>query len=102
MKKLFKSPPTDLRCYQPKERQEVTYAVSYTYNGGIVIDDKWYEGYEVPAPYILPGFGIVGIGVGLQLNARPPYATGVLKPVDKIAPGALYMNMDGVWTRKEE
>lgn len=102
MSKMFKCPPTDLRCYQPKERQEVMYAVSNKYNGGISIKDEWYDGFEVPPPYILPGYGIVGIGVGLELNACPPLATGVLKPVDQIAPGTLYMTIDGTWKRKEE
>jgi hypothetical protein len=77
------------------------YAVSYIYNGGTSINDEWFNGYGVPPPYILPGYGIVSIGVGLQLNACPPLATGVLKPVDQIAPGTKYLNMDGVWTTKE-
>jgi hypothetical protein len=58
------------------------YAVSYEYNGGIVIADKWYKGYEVPPPYLPVGYKLVGIGVGLQLNARPPLATARLKPID--------------------
>ena len=98
--KLFRCPPTDLRCYQPKERHEVTYAVSYTYNGGTVINDEWYAGYEVPAPLIAPGFVLIGIGVGLQLNATPPYATGVIIPESGVKEG-LYMDCDGVWKRKE-
>jgi hypothetical protein len=90
-KKLFKSPVTDLRGHAPTEREEVTYDVSYTYNGGIVIDGEWYDGVEVPPPLLLPGYGIVGIGVGLQLNACPPQATGVLKPLHLIS-GSNYEN----------
>jgi len=57
----------------------VHYPVSYTYNGGIVVDGQWYAGIHVPSPNIPEGFALVGIGVGLQLNARPPYATMLLK-----------------------
>jgi hypothetical protein len=59
----------------------VTFPVSYRYNGGIVIDDEWYAGYEVPPPVVPAGFELVGIGCGLQLNARPPYATQYLRPL---------------------
>jgi len=60
----------------------VTYPVSYRYNGGIVIDDTWYEGYEVAKPTVPEGFKLVGIGCGLQLNASPPFATAYLKPIE--------------------
>lgn len=62
---------------------EVNFAVGYRYNGGIVVKDEWYEGFEVPAPKVPKGYKLVGIGVGLQLNARPPYATQYLKKVVK-------------------
>jgi hypothetical protein len=58
----------------------VTYPTSYTYNGGIVVKDKWYKGFKVPSPKVPKGFKLVGIGIGSQLNARPPYATVYLKP----------------------
>lgn len=61
----------------------VTFPVSYQYNGGIVIDDEWFDGYEVPEPDVPEGFELKGIGCGLQLNARPPYATRYLKPLDE-------------------
>ena len=77
-KKLFKSPATDLRDKTPKIRCEVTYRVSYEYNGGIVIEGEWYNGFEVPPPLLASGYKLVGIGVGLQLNARPPLATARL------------------------
>lgn len=64
----------------------VTYPVSYDYNGGIVIDGEHYDGVEVPAPMIPVGYELKGIGVGLQLNAHPPYATSYLKKVDPKAP----------------
>jgi len=60
----------------------VTYPTSYRYNGGIVIDGKWYQGYKVVSPKVPKGFELVGIACGLQLNARPPYATRYLKPID--------------------
>lgn len=62
---------------------EVTYPVSYRYNGGIIIGDNWYKGYHVPKPDIPEGFELVNIGVGLQLNARPPYATMLVMPIKK-------------------
>jgi hypothetical protein len=82
MSKLYKCPPTDLRGFRD-DRQEVMYAVSYTYNGGITIGDEWYDGYEVPPPLINPGYKLVGIGVGLQLNAQPPLATAVLRRINE-------------------
>ena len=78
MPKLFKCPPTDLRGIRD-DRKEVMFATSCTYNGGIVIDGEWYDGYDVPPPLINPGYELIGIGVGLQLNARPPLATQVLR-----------------------
>ena len=60
----------------------VTYPVSYRYNGGIIVDDKWYEGFKVKSPKVPKGFELVSIGCGLQLNAQPPYATVYLKPLD--------------------
>jgi len=72
----FHCPPTDLRGH--RGQCQVQFAVSEEYNGGIVINDKWYKGYKVPPPILSPGFKLVGIGVGHQLNARPPYATQLL------------------------
>jgi hypothetical protein len=101
MKKLFKCTPTDLRGYHPTEREEVTYDVSYVYNGGITVDGEWYDGFEVPAPVLAPGYVLVGIGVGLQLNACPPYATGVIKPDTMLREGQSYLDLDGVWKKHE-
>lgn len=61
----------------------VTYPVSIRYNGGIIIDGKWYDGYEVVKPKVPKGFKLYNIGCGLQLNARPPYATSYLQPLDE-------------------
>lgn len=61
----------------------VTYPVSYTYNGGIVINNKWYEGFRVPRPSIPDGFELVDISIGLQLNAKPPLCTQYLKPTKR-------------------
>lgn len=60
----------------------VTYSVSYRYNGGITIGNKWYEGYKVPPPKVPKGFKLTGIACGLQLNARPPYATAYIEAID--------------------
>jgi len=51
----------------------VEYPVSYDFNGG--------PSYHVPPPIVPEGFELVGIGCGLQLNARPPLATMYLKPL---------------------
>lgn len=59
----------------------VTYPVSYQYNGGIIIDDKHYDGYEVPEPDVPEGYVLNDISVGLQLNSHPPIATKYLKPL---------------------
>ena len=60
----------------------VTYPVSIRYNGGTVIDGEWYEGFKVAKPKVPKGFKLVGIGCGLQLNAKPPYATSYLQPLN--------------------
>lgn len=60
----------------------VKYPVSYTYNGGCIIKGKWYKGVKVPNPKVPKGFKLVGIGIGSQLNAFPPYATMYLEPTD--------------------
>ena len=60
----------------------VTYPVSYRYNGGTIVGDKWYDGFVVAKPKVPKGFELVGIGCGLQLNAKPPYATRYLKPLN--------------------
>jgi hypothetical protein len=60
----------------------VTYPVSYRYNGGITVGNRWYEGYTVPSPKVPKGFKLTSIGRGLQLNARPPCATSYLEPID--------------------
>lgn len=61
----------------------VTYPVSYRYNGGITINEEWFDGFDVPAPDVPEGFKLTSIGCGLQLNARPPYATSFLEPLDE-------------------
>lgn len=62
----------------------VEYPVSCRYNGGIVIDKKWYEGVEVPDPDVPEGYELIDICIGLQLNAVPPTATKLLRKVDKV------------------
>jgi hypothetical protein len=98
--KLLKCKPTDLRGHRLSKGDyvEVTYATSYTYNGGIGVGDEWYDGFEVPAPLLNPDHAIIGIGVGLQLNARPPQATGVLMLKSEVKDRP-YMGCDGLWKR---
>jgi len=57
----------------------VSFPVSYEYNGLIEVDNKLYRGFRVPKPFVPKGFKLVNIGIGLQLNARPPVATRYLK-----------------------
>lgn len=59
----------------------VQYPVSYKYNGGTIIDGEWYKGFKVPPPEIPEGYELVDIGIGLQLNSKPPIATKYLKPI---------------------
>ena len=104
MRKFYKCPPTDLRGHHPtkrSERCEVTYSVSQIYNGGIVIDDEWYDGYSVPAPLMNPDCAIISIAVGLQLNAHPPYATCLMVPKAELREDEPYRDCDGVWKRHD-
>lgn len=80
--KYFHCPAPNL-CSKakPGKTVTVTYPVSLSYNGGTVIEDKWYAGYIVPAPIIPEGYELVSIGVGLQLNAHPPTATMLLRQI---------------------
>lgn len=77
----FQCPAPDLRKTKfPKGKKsvEVQFSVSYRYNGGTIVDDKWYRGFFVPPPILPEGCKLVGLGVGYQLNAHPPYATQLL------------------------
>lgn len=56
--------------------------------------EKWYEGVEVPLPDVPKGYELKSIGIGLQLNAIPPYATYYLEKVDPAAPKP---NLTGGW-----
>lgn len=83
--KLCPMPATDLRPMGDKIKGrrtsvEVQYDVSYVYNGGtdMTPDGEWYDGFEVSPPILPAGFKLRGLGVGLQHNARPPYATALL------------------------
>jgi hypothetical protein len=58
----------------------VRFPVSYRYNGGVVVGNKWYEGFDVPWPNVPRGFELVDISISLQLNAQPPLATYFLRP----------------------
>lgn len=78
---LYLWPQPDLTSKaKPGKSVTVTFPVSITYNGGTVIDGKWYLGYEVPTPVVPKGYKLVSMGMGLELNAHPPYATMLLRP----------------------
>lgn len=62
---------------------EVTYPVSYRYNGLIEHKGEWYRGFEVPAPKVPKGWRLRSLGVGLNLNAKPPIATMFLERIPK-------------------
>jgi hypothetical protein len=62
---------------------EVTYLVGYEYNGGTTFGDRWARGYKVPPPVVPKGWRLVNIGVGLQLNCHPPYATVACVPIEE-------------------
>lgn len=72
----------------------VTYPVSYSYNGGITIDDTWYEGVEVPSPDVPEGYEMKNISIGLNLMAIPPEATMYL---EKVSPNAPKPDLTGGW-----
>ena len=59
----------------PRRGDEVFFPVSYTYNGGIVRNGKFYNGYIVLPPKVPAGYKLENIGVGLMLNVQPPLAT---------------------------
>lgn len=80
--RAFIHPGTDLRGKaKPGKRVTVQIAVSQSYNGGTVVDGKWYSGYRVAPPTIPAGYELSDIGVGLCLNSCPPIATKVLREV---------------------
>ena len=64
---------------KPGKGKQVTYRAGITYNGGTVIDGEWYAGYAVPPPIIPVGYELVDLGIGLELNSRPPQATALLR-----------------------
>jgi len=72
---------------KPKDGLEVQVYVSNQYNGGIIVNDRWVAGIEVPAACAPTGFMLDGsIGCGLQLNSRPPLATRILRAIKEIKP----------------
>ena len=75
----FACPATDLtKKAKPGKKVQVTYAVSYSYNGGIVENGEWFAGYKVPPPIVPEGYELIDRGIGLEMNAHPPFATALL------------------------
>lgn len=58
---------------------EVIFPVSTEYNGGVCYEGKWYRGFRVPKPELPEGYELISMGVGHQMNSRPPYATMLLR-----------------------
>jgi len=94
MDNLFKCPQPDLipankakariaLAYPHIKGFEVTYPVSYTYNGTIDFEGKVCHGFEVPPPKVPQGWQLQSLGVGLDLNAYPPRATMFLARIPK-------------------
>jgi len=101
--KYFKYPRPDLSISKKERKRlektghcQVTFPESCAYNGGIILTpdgkmdincknpkSKWYNGYKVPSPRVPKGYELVSIGVGSDLNCNPPYATMVLRKVEK-------------------
>ena len=81
----YKVPASEV-CVNATERwcdgYLVMFPVSCRYNGGICVDDVHYDGFDVPKVQATDGYRFVDIGCGLQLNARPPYATKLLLAED--------------------
>lgn len=65
----------------PKDGLEVQVYATNQYNGGIIVNDKWVQGIEVPTAQVPAGFTLEGIGCGLQLNSRPPLATRIMRTI---------------------
>lgn len=78
----FRYPAPDLRGREsPNGDTIVRYPVGISYNGGTVVNGKWYAGYEVPDPIVPAGYKLADHGVGLELNSHPPMATMILRKV---------------------
>lgn len=71
---------------KPGESVKVNVQHGISYNGGTVIDGKWYAGYEVPAPIVPEGYELVSEYVGSELNAHPPYVTMILRQKKREVP----------------
>jgi len=86
MGRSYKKFPTPQLTYGERwlDSYLVSFPVSYQYNGGIIIDGEHYDGIEVPSPIIPDGYTLKSIGVGLNLNYVPPYATRYLNPLPKV------------------
>lgn len=68
---------------KPGKRIKVDLPISVSYNGGTVIDGKWYAGYEVPKPIVPDGYELVSSYSGAQYNAHPPTLEMYLQPKGK-------------------
>lgn len=67
----------------PKKEGKVKFPVSYRYNGGTIVDGKWHEGFEVGDPVVPDGYELISLGIGLELNSKPPVCTMYLQKSKK-------------------
>lgn len=63
---------------------EVQFSTGYRYNGGIIVRGQWVQGILMDKPIVSKGYRLRSIGVGLQLNCCPPYATQYLEKVNPV------------------
>lgn len=78
--RAFKHPGVDLRGKEnPNKDVKVSIPCSISYNGGTVIDDKWYSGYDVAPPIVPDGYELVDLLCGYELNAHPPLQAMIMR-----------------------
>jgi hypothetical protein len=70
----------DLTSLAKASEVMVKVPVSYTYNGGVLVDGAWYAGFDVGPPVVPATHELVDMACGLDLNHRPPCAAMILRP----------------------
>jgi len=71
----------DKPTLKPDSDGRVTFPVSYTYNGGVIVGGEWYKGIKVPLPDVPVGYKLVELTIGYNLNSVPPLKTMLLKKI---------------------
>jgi len=65
----------------PAKEGNISYPVSYEYNGGTIYKGQYIKGFEIPEPIVPNGFKLVQLYMGLQLNSCPPMKTNRLRRI---------------------